>query len=188
MTDEWHRRRTLASLGTGLAAAVAGCIGTGPESTDDGPEDASGTTPTASEASTTPTDGAPADTTTDAADATPVSGVEGDSDVSGMVVTAVEERGSEEYYTLHVTVENTGEQSTDPSRYGYDVTLYDADGADVTGGASGKRLNEASIAAGERAIATITQSVDGSVDAVAAARITLTCSPPNSDPGSYCSG
>jgi hypothetical protein len=180
----------LACLGTGLAVGVAGCSGGGEETAD--PDGGDGSTPTgAGDGGDPATDapdedvGDPTATPTDA-DATPVSGVEGTSTVDGLEVTDVERVDGDDYFTAYVTVRNAGERSTDPYAYGYDVALYDAEGVDIAAGATSKRLNEEEIAPGAQAIATVTASVDGSVDDVAAARVTVNCRPDTGDGGAYC--
>ena len=196
--DAVSRRTVIATAGAATTIALAGCGGSGGTATDEadptntnGEDGTDGTPDQSNEGSDSTPD------QSDGGDETPtpsgpdeksdVTGVSGESAVDGLAVADVEQRDSEDYFTAIVTVRNAGERSTDPYKYGYDVTLYDAEGNDITGGATGKRLNESEIDAGMTALATITASVDGSVSDIAGATVALTCNPDNGESGVYCS-
>lgn len=81
-------------------------------------------------------------------------------------------------WLLHLEVRNTGEQETDVFEYGYDGTLYDADGnalAAISGKGSGPESTAAPGEAGEVTLTVPADEVDP--EAVSTVEVTISCSP-----------
>lgn len=66
---------------------------------------------------------------------------------------------------VRASVENVGDRTTELGNYNYEVTVFDADGNDVTGAGSGL-FNSGAVAPGERGTVTVAQAVaDGATPA-----------------------
>lgn len=165
------QRRTVLKRGTGLLAlsvALAGCSGdssdTEDENGDDG-DDENGGTPT------------PSGPTGEVVENT-VDGLE----IVGMEV----EEAESERFNVVLTVRNTGDQETDAFNYEYSLTVFDADGADITAGASGtSAFGGTTVAPGEETEITATTGYDGEKSDIASYEVTVGCDD-FGDVGVYC--
>lgn len=210
-----NRRRLLRNCGAGLSAlsvtALSGCnalSGDGGDDADskadpdgdgeqpsgeptDPPErnDAGGEMagPTATEqppTATSPPSGASGKTAGDGAGIASTAR----SDVDGLAVEGTAVTDSGDQFGVDVTLRNTGDQTTDIFDYGYELTVYDGSGAEITGNGSGQgSINDTEIATDETATITVRTDVDGSVDAVARYELVVNCSGMFVE-GVYCEG
>lgn len=100
----------------------------------------------------------------------------GESTVDGLEITAMEPDTGGDQFSVAVTILNTGDQQTSIFEYEYGLTLYDANGNDVTGGGTSYgSTNDLDVAPGESATIGVSSPVDGDVADVARFEVRLTC-------------
>lgn len=158
--------------------------GDGLDGDSDGDEDAGAASPTQSPTATSP----PSDATGQTSDGGTGLAASASSDVDGLAVEGTTVTDSGDQFAVDVTLQNTGEQTTDIFDYGYELTVYDGNGAEITGNGSGQgSINDTEIEPGESATITVRTDVDGSVDAVARYELVVNCSGMFVE-GVYCEG
>lgn len=148
------QRRTVLKRGAGvlaLSVPLAGCSG-GSNDTEDDNGDTS-----------TPTPSGPTGEV-----------VENTVDGLEIVGTEVEETDRERFNVI-ITVRNAGDQETDAFDYEYGLTVFDAEGTDVTAGVSGTSATGSTIAPGEETEITATTGYEGEKSDIASYEITVGC-------------
>lgn len=179
------RRGVLAATGAVSVTLMAGCSGgdggTGTDEPTDGGSTATGTAE--------PTDdGGEMSTPTD--DGGETSSVPGSVSSNVAELSIVEHQpdidyygeNNEQYFPVDLTIENNGDQQTDVTEYDYDVTPYDADGNDVSGGRLGTSSGEGtSMEPGGRGTLIAYATVEIDPSEVARYEVTLMCEDSVSD-------
>jgi hypothetical protein len=134
MSSEPTRRLFLSAAAGASVTALAGCLGdggsgdSGDDSADTGGDSNRDTEEDRGDG------GTDADDSTDEEDAGDVSG-EITNSVDGLAIAeweVLQERLPEEWFSVLVVVENTGERETEPFNYYYDLVPFDADGNDIS--------------------------------------------------------
>lgn len=181
-----QRRTVLKQCTAGLAAAGSfGLAGCG-SSNDSG--DSNGGGDSNDDAGSTPTDVAETDTDRPEQTAESVGGAVGQNTVDGLKIVDWLVKDTTDDFTVQVTVENTGQQTTDIFDYEYGLALYDESGADIsTGGSGSGSIADTEIEPGEQSTINVFQSVEGSPDNVTSFEISLSCDGPFVE-GVYCTG
>ncbi|ERH09089.1 MAG: hypothetical protein J07HX64_00841 [halophilic archaeon J07HX64] len=132
MSSEQTRRLLLSAAAGASVTALAGCLGDrGSGDSGDDSADTGGNGDTEQDGGDGGTD---ADDSTDEEDAGRVSG-EITNSVDGLAIAeweVLQERLPEEWFSVLVVVENTGERETEPFNYYYDLVPFDADGNDIS--------------------------------------------------------
>jgi hypothetical protein len=164
------QRRTVLRRSAGvlaLSVPLAGCSG-GSNDTEDG----NGEDGDDGDDGGTPTPSGPGEVVENTVDGLEIVGME--------VVESDDER-----YTVVLTVRNTGDQETDAFDYEYGLTVFDAEGNDVTAGVSGTSATGATIAPGEEAEIRATTGFEGEKSDIESFEVTVGCDD-FGDTGVYC--
>ena len=167
-------RRTILRSGAVVAGAlVAGC-GSDADPDDD---DESGSD-TASPAGSVTTQAREESTTTGQTPTVPAGGSVRANAVEGFTVVSMTGSPGDGKYVADVTVENTGEQTVNPTDYGYGMRVYDETGATVEEPRSSSRgwsVVSEPLEPGERTTVTLSTDVRGDSSAVYGYEVSVLC-------------
>lgn len=157
------RRTFLAGTTAAASLAVAGCLG--------GSDD--------SDASLTDTGPARGQVVSNTVDGIEVVGLESE----------VGTKNGSKQFSVDVTVENTGQETTDPTDYTYEIALFDASGSELsTRGLSTAAFGRRDVGNGGRVTITLTPMLESAApDDVARYELSVNCSGMRAD-GVYCDG